>query len=151
VADTWDEAAWRARLAAADQPHDVVACRELDRHAAADLEAALAVLDAARAEIDRLRAKLDEADGVIAAATSAITEQLNRAVALRCECDRLRAALGPFAALARGHDSDSEYSPVVVDHRRGEVLKLFGPDRDSAATLRDCRRAAAALEGDSDG
>jgi hypothetical protein len=50
-------------------------------------------LGAALEEIDRLRAKLDEADGVLAAATSAITEQLNRAVALRRECDRLRAAL----------------------------------------------------------
>jgi hypothetical protein len=53
VADTWtwDEAACRARLAAAAKPYDVIACRELDRHVCADLQAALA-------EIDRLRAAL---------------------------------------------------------------------------------------------
>jgi hypothetical protein len=51
VADTWDETGCRARLAGVARPYDVIACRELDRHAAADLEAALA-------EIDRLRAAL---------------------------------------------------------------------------------------------
>jgi hypothetical protein len=98
VADTWtwDEAACRARLAAYKanaSAHDVLQCasnlrafaawQEIVRHAPTDLGAALA-------EIDRLRAKLEEADGVIAAATSAITEQLHRAVALGRECDRLR-------------------------------------------------------------
>jgi hypothetical protein len=114
MADTWDEAACRARLAAVtpgpwvigglfptgwrldrgstpigQRCHDFVGVlrRESDAifsaHAAADLGAALA-------EIDRLRAKLEEADGVIAAATSAITEQLHRAVALGRECDRLQ-------------------------------------------------------------
>jgi hypothetical protein len=99
MADTWDEAACRARLVAADQPHDIVACRELDRHAAADLEAALAALDAARAE-----------------------------------CDRLRAALRPFAAVAA--------RPEVRDWSGGCGLVVYGL---GTPNLDDCRRAAAAL------
>jgi hypothetical protein len=58
VTDTWDEAACRARLAAAAEVYDIIACRELDRHAVDDLRGALAALDAARAECARLRAAL---------------------------------------------------------------------------------------------
>jgi hypothetical protein len=127
VADTWDEAAWRARLTADDTkfPSPPFSAMPLRK----DLRAALA-------EIDRLRAKLDEADGVIAAATSAITEQLHRAVALRRECDRLRAALRPFAAVAA--------RPEVRDWSGGCGLVVYGL---GSPNLDDCRRAAAALGG----
>jgi hypothetical protein len=130
VADTWtwDEAACRARLMVApDHPISPWVT---------DLRGALE-------EIDRLRAKLDEADGVIAAATSAITEQLNRAVALRRECDRLRAALRPFAAWAARFQPPPYHAPGWDD---GHVVCADTYDR-TAPTLGDCRRAAAALGG----
>jgi hypothetical protein len=110
VADTWDEAACRARLAVvASTDASVVACLSFSAHAPSDLRAALA-------EIDRLRAKLDEADGVLAAAAAAIVEQLNRAVAAEREIDRLRAALRPFAGFARS-EMDPVRMPTVADFK----------------------------------
>jgi hypothetical protein len=99
VADTWDEAACRARLAAYKanaSAHDVLQCAW---HAPADLQAALAALDAARAE-----------------------------------CDRLRAALLPFAEFA------DKFGPGYIDPE-----KVTSPHKDIYLTLGDFRRAAAAL------
>jgi hypothetical protein len=117
VADTWDEAACRARLAAAAKPYDVIACRELDRHVCTDLEAALA-------EIDRLRARLEECR-LIGVGESDFVKELLR---LKSECghwqrkwaegreeiDRLRATLLPFAAFARS-EMDPARMPTVAD------------------------------------
>jgi hypothetical protein len=91
--DTWDEAACRARLAAAAEVYDVIACRELDRHAVDDLRGALA------------------------------------------EIDRLRAALKPFAELAR--------RPEYQSWPGNASLVIYGTF--GAPNLDDCRRAAAAL------
>jgi hypothetical protein len=137
VADTWDEAACRARLAAADQPHDVIACRELGRHAVADLEAALA-------EVDRLRARLEEADGVIVAATSAITEQLHRAVALSRECDRLRARLEECRLIGVG-ESDFVKELLRLKAECGHWQRKWAEDREEADRLRAALRPFAAL------
>jgi hypothetical protein len=93
VADTWDEAACRARLVVAPDP-------PLSPWVA-DLRGAVAALDAARAE-----------------------------------CDRLRAALRPFAAVAA--------RPEVRDWSGGCGLVVYGL---GSPNLGDCRRAAAALGG----
>jgi hypothetical protein len=60
VADTWDEAACRARLTAvASKDATESSCLSFSAHALSDLRAVLAALDAARAECDRLRAAAD--------------------------------------------------------------------------------------------
>jgi hypothetical protein len=97
VADTWDEAACRARLAVvASTDASVVACLSFSAHAPSDLRGALA-------EIDRLRARLEECR-LIGVGESDFVRELLR---LKAECghwqrkwaegreeiDRLRAAL----------------------------------------------------------
>jgi hypothetical protein len=61
MADTWDEVACRARLAAAVP--DFAAWQELVRHTPTDLRGALAALDVARAECGQLRAALIRIQG----------------------------------------------------------------------------------------
>jgi hypothetical protein len=96
VADTWDEAACRARLVAYKanaSAHDVLQCAW---HAPADLYEALA-------EIDRLRARLEECRLIGVGESDAVAELLQlrserdhwqrKWVEGREEIDRLRAAL----------------------------------------------------------
>jgi hypothetical protein len=130
VADTWDEAACRARLAAYKAnaaARDVLQCAW---YAPADLRAALAALDAARVECDRLSqlvcdfraaSLLEAGGGDPAGVTPAHVER--HVTELRAECDRLRAEYDRLAA--------------AVD-----ALDELG---------RRAARAAAELEGDSDG
>jgi hypothetical protein len=186
VADTWDEAACRARLAATtplpwqyygdvicgvtarchcsldharsfavamepDRPHEahdivsgVAECdvddetipdfeqykRDLQfiAHAPADLGAALAALDAARA-------KIDEADGVIAAATAAITRQLDRAVTAERECDRLRARLEECRLTGAG-ESDAVAELLQLRSERDHWQRKWAEGRDEIDRLR---------------
>jgi hypothetical protein len=189
MADTWDEAACRARLAAmtpgpwvigglfptgwrldrgatpiGQRCHDFVGVfrRESDAifsaHAAADLGTALAALDAAREEIDRLRARLEECRLVGAADSAAVAESLQlrserdhwqrKWAEGRDEIDRLRAALTPFAALGAALSDYARDHPDWVVHAaiRYDPYKV-----EAQITIADCRRAAAALGGDSDG
>jgi hypothetical protein len=102
VTDTWDEVACRARLAVADGP-SVIACRELGRHAADDLRAALA-------EIDRLREIVRGLSERVAAQSDLLARRAEGCL----ECDRLRATLLPFAAFAR-FEMDPARLPTVAD------------------------------------
>lgn len=70
-----------------------------------------------------------------------LAENTALAAALR----EAKVALEPLAALSYGKEGDADISPVLIDHRSGDVSLSLGLERDSTATLGDLRRAAAAL------
>jgi hypothetical protein len=130
VADTWDEAACRARLMVAPDPPLSPWVTEL--------RGALAALDAAREECGRLRARLEECR-LIGVGESDFVKELLR---LKAECghwqrkwaegreevDRLRAALRPFAGFARS-GMDPARLPTIADFEAAAAA-LGGASRD---------------------
>jgi hypothetical protein len=127
VADTWDEAACRARLVAVtpgEWAHRQTG--RADLHNVEDLVECGDLLIAVTPGVGTDRA-------AIARFIAHAPADLRAALA---EIDRLRAALRPFAALAA--------RPEVRDWSGGCGLVVYGL---GSPNLGDCRRAAAALGG----